>query len=331
MNFIHPFNVLTYKLEVSFLCCFTFLTLSLNADPETLSQPDRIALEEQLEKIQKRSEERVGGLYRRAIQDYRSAIQSDAGTMELYLKCIEKVQFVDEQRKASEFRDWKRKNKDRLGSDSMRMALRHQLSWLLLSIEAAQRDGDLSEMGARALTHLDQIFKNAEILKPHRSILNQNALGSVFARAYSLNIKVEGWPKSALDIGNIYEKVVLPPLRTVDRIEALRRAWNNRILHEGQVHEKWSKTEGKTIGTKDALRPPELEKFLAERRPQLRWEMEVDCFKAGDQRESALRMLKHLETYITHKDAPDWIKEFKELINPEVGTDTDATAGTETE
>jgi esterase/lipase superfamily enzyme len=63
------------------------------------------------------------------------------------------------------------------------------------------------------------------------------------------------------------------------------------------------------------MRAPEFEKFLSEKRPQLLWEMEIDCFEVGDQQQSALRMLKHLETNLTHKDAPEWIEDFKGLIS----------------
>jgi len=288
---------------------------NLSAEAAVLTEADRIALEARLERIQKRSNERVGGLFKRAVQDYRSAIQSDDASMALYLKCYEKIRFTDEKRKSSEFREWKRRNKERLSSASMRMALRHQLAWLLLSIEAARRDGDISEMGKRAIEHLDQIMKNAEVLKEHRSILSQNALGSVFARAYSLNIKVEDWPQSTMDIEQIYDKVVLPPLRKTTRLDSLRLAWKKRILHEGHLIEKWSVRGGKTIGKKDAMQSPEFEKFLSEKRPQLLWDMEIDCFEVGDQQKSALRMLKHLEANLTHKDAPEWIEDFKGLIS----------------
>ncbi len=292
------------------------------AQTDNLTEADRIALLDQLEKIQKQSDDRVSGLYRRAIQDYRAAIRSDDATMDLYLKCYEKVHFEDEKRKSQEFRDWKRKNKQRLSSSSMRMALRHQLSWLLLSIEAARREGDVSELGDRAIQHLDQIFQHAETLKEHRAVLGQNALSSVFAQAYKLNIKVKDWPKSALDIAQIYDKVVMPPLRQPDRISRLRTAWKQRIMHEGMVFEKWTEAKGTTIGKKDALRSPQMEKFLSITRPQLQWEMEVDCFEAGDERASALRMLKHLETNLTHKDAPQWIKDFQAMIQPEVDSES---------
>lgn len=308
-------NKYTHQLLAASLA--VWMPLAVNADPQQLSEPDRIAVEEKLEKIQKQSEDRVGGLYARAVQDYRAAIQSDAATMEMYLKCVEKVEFIDQKKKASEFREWKRRNKDRLSSGSFRKALRHQLSWLLLSIEAAKRDGDLSEMGTRAIGHLNQIFQNAEELKPHRGVLRRNVLSSVFAQGYNLNIKVKDWPKSALDIGNIYDKVVLPPLRNVERVGELRANWVNRIKYEELVFKEWHEEETSRIGLKDALTSPEYEKFLSEARPTLLWEMEIECFEAGDEQAAALKMLSHLETYISHKSAPDWIKEMKEIIMPE--------------
>ena len=301
---------------LAILFCAVFPQTS-RAEAVGLSEADRIALLERLDVIKKQSDDRVSGLYRNAINAYRSAIASEDTTMDFYLNCLEKVRYEDQNRKSQEFREWKRKNKDKLNSSSMRMALRHQLSWLLLSIEAARMEGDVSELGGRAIKHLDQIFANAEKLKDHRAILSQSALGSVFAQAYKLNIKVEDWPRSALDIAQVYDKVVMPPLRQPRHVSSLRAAWNHRILHEGMVVEKWSKRESKRIGKKDATRPPELEKFMTEKRPQLLWDMEIDCFEAGDERASALRMLKHVETYLTHKDAPAWIEGFQELVQPE--------------
>ena len=317
MDFITSFYPAKHKCALLISSWALWLPICADEDPKALSEPDRIAVEAQLEKIEQLSEERVGGLYRRAITDYRSAIQSDSATMELYLKCIEKVQYTDQQKKASEFREWKRNNKERLGASSFKMALRHQLSWLLLSIEAADSEDDLSKLGPRAITHLNQIFQNAETLKPHRRELSKNVLSSVFAQAYSLNIKVKDWPSSALEIGRIYDKVVMPPLRNLQNIADLRRAWDKRISHEAQVFEKWHEDDNHRIGTKDSLRSPEFEKFLAEKRPELLWEMELDCFDAGDEQGAAVKMLKHLETHITHKQAPKWIKDLKKLITPE--------------
>ena len=45
--------------------------------------------------------------------------------------------------------------------------------------------------------------------------------------------------------------------------------------------------------------------------------MEVDLFKAGDQRGGALRMLEHLKKHLTHKSAPKWIAQFTTLVEGE--------------
>jgi hypothetical protein len=47
--------------------------------------------------------------------------------------------------------------------------------------------------------------------------------------------------------------------------------------------------------------------------------MEVDVFKAGDQRGASMRMLQHLEKYTAHSEATDWAQEFHLLLDPEAG------------
>ncbi|MDC0088037.1 hypothetical protein OAI07_00685 [Akkermansiaceae bacterium] len=308
----------TQKSIVSITMAIASLLAPLNAQEE-LSDADRIAILTDLEKIEEASNSRVDGLYRRAIADYRSAISSDAETFKLYLNCYEKVNFTEKHLKSSDFREWKKKNEDKLKSSSFRMALRQQLAWLLISIETASKGGDVTEMGNRAVSHLNTIFENAEAIKGHQQILKQNVLGSEFARAYDLNIKIDGWPKSALDIQNIYEKLVMPPLRDSGQIEALRTAWDRKILHLGTAIEAWTENKGERIGTKDALKTPQMEVFLAETRPQLIWDKEKDCFESGAERTAALNMLNHLKVCTNHKDLPRWIEEFSAYVAlPEV-------------
>lgn len=290
---------------------------STHADDFKLNDSDRKAILEQLEKIEQTSNDRVTGLYLRAIRDYRSAMLSETAVMDLYLNCYEKVNFEDKNLKASAFREWKKKNKDRLGEASFRTALKHQLAWLLLSIETASKEPELTEMGERAVKHLNTIFAHADQIKGNHRVLKQNVLGSVFARAYELNIKIEKWPKSGLDIANIYETLVLPPLRNTDSINDLRAAWQRRIVHEGLVIDKWTEVKDNAIGMKGAIETPEMQTFIEERRPQLLWAMEKDCFQSGDERNAAMNMLKHLELYVRHKDAPGWIEEFQGYISPE--------------
>ena len=74
---------------------------------------------------------------------------------------------------------------------------------------------------------------------------------------------------------------------------------------------------------KKNIRSAGYEKFLAEAKPELIWQMELDCFESGDERASALRMLKFLESNITHKNAPQWIKTFQGLVQPKDKSSSD--------
>nr|MCS5538841.1 hypothetical protein [Roseibacillus sp.] len=88
-----------------------------------------------------------------------------------------------------------------------------------------------------------------------------------------------------------------------------------RILHEGTMIEIWNKPR-KGLGRPEHSAP--MEKFLEVRRPQLQWQKELDLFQVGDQKGASLRMLKHLETYPSHRDIATWIVEFQAAVKGQI-------------
>ncbi|MDG1150822.1 MAG: hypothetical protein P8Q54_14465 [Akkermansiaceae bacterium] len=288
---------------------FCSLLLPANGQEKPLSELDRELLLEKLKEVQGTSDSTVKGRYGVALSAFRKARESSAAAHELYLNCIEKVRFEDQLRKASEFRDWKKRHKERSDSPAFRLALRHQLNWLVLTLEAAQVD-DISVLSTRGVGVLESIIRDAEDLKGQDQLLRSDPLSSIFADAYSVGtIEIDTWPKSPLDIADLYENVILPPLRTPKTLDSLRKAWLKRVEHEGNLLEKWT---SEASGDRD--RKPAFEKWLIEERPKLTWAMEVDLFEAGDQRGGALRMLEHLKKHLTHKSAPKWIAQFTTLV-----------------
>lgn len=286
-----------------------FSILPVVGQEKPLSDLDRELLLEKLKEIQNTSNSTVKGRYSVALAAFQKARESSAAAHELYLNCIEKVRFQDQSRKPSEFRDWKKRHKERTDTPSFRLALRHQLNWLTLTLQAAQVE-EISSLSSQGLSIINAILRDAEELKGKGAILRQNPLSTVFAEAYSVsNIKVGNWPKSPLDIGDLYDNVILPPLRTPETLTSLRSAWIKRIEHEGSLLEKWT---NEASGDRD--RKPAFEKWLSEGRHSLTWAMEVDLFGAGDQQGAALRMLEHLKAHLTHKSAPTWINQFTQLV-----------------
>jgi len=291
---------------------------AVRADPLTAS--DRQLLLERLANLKKAAEGQNSTRVAGAIAPFRAAMTSNDGAIALYLKCIEKLDFEEKDRSSQDFRSWKRRQNDKLKDKAFRLALRHQLQWLTLTLEASLRHDDFTKMASKASSAVDSIFAHTDELNGQMQLLRRSVLSSVFARAYHVSYVDPGdWPTAPLAIGQIYDKVILPPLRNPKSLEYLRTAWQNRILQEGLLSESGrhqSATGGNGKPLRDMGHSTTYEKFLIDERPDLLWQMEVDLFRAGDQRKAALRMLDHLEHYQSHPKAPDWAQDFIDLISP---------------
>lgn len=281
------------------------LAIAPFAHADSLSQADRDMLLEKLEKIQEAADAKTDARFAVAVAAFRSALANDQATLELYLKCVEKQQFDDQHKKAQEFREWKRKQEAVLGDVGFHHALRFQLRWLLLTMQVASSKKDATTFGPEAGKILDEIFLDADKLVDHRAYLRQSAVGSVFGQTYGLDgLTMKEWPNSPLEMNGIYERLIMPPLRNPEKADALHAMWTKRIQQERIAAEQWSKD------------PAASEKFQLEGYPDLVWQMEVDVYRAGDQKGSALRMFQHLEKYGSSPKAPEWAKQFKELLSP---------------
>lgn len=296
---------------------------SLHAAP--LSEADREALIERLDALKKSAVERLDARFQAGVQAYAAAMNSEDDALQLYLKCVEKVDFIDQKKKESDFRDWKRKESERLSAPSFKLALRHQLYWLSLTCQAASENPDRERLIGLAQNAMDAVFRDLPNLKDQQQVLKQPVTGTVFAKAYEItNIRVEKWALSPADIRNVYEDIVMPPLRNPGGIDKLKDAWMRRIQQEGAVIEYWSgagkgggkdKREEGRGGIADAnARSPEVDRFISDTLPLMQWQMEVDLFKSGDQAAAALRMINHIEKNIGNNSAKDWSDQFRTLL-----------------
>lgn len=283
-----------------------------------LPDSDREEYLERLRQLREQSDSKIEARFRVAIQAYRSAMGSDDAAHALYMKCVEKVDFTDRNRRSQEFREWRRSNDERLKDSAFRRALRHQLRWLVLTLQATSPEANRRQLASSAQDIVDSIVSDASNLTGHQNILNQSVTGSIFARAYDIgNIDVEEWVMSPGRIAAIYEQIIMPEYRITRRADALRSAWNKRIQQQTRLAEEWdSGNEDRRgrIGLADAMRSAEFQSFLADEVPDLQWKMEVDVFKHGDPAGAASRMLAHLGRHADHSNIRDWVDEFEELL-----------------
>ncbi len=321
-----------------FTLVYAVFSLS-NAQAETLKETDRETLLDNLEKIQKAAQEKVDARFLGALTAYRSAMGSDSAAFDLFLNCKERIDFTEKYLKESDFREWKRTETEpgkKMAEPGFRLALRHQLRWLMLTLEAASAGANREKLATEAIGIIEAIFNEPAKLAKQRDILEQDVTQTVFAKAYDINdLTIENWTNAPGDIGNVFDKVILPPYRRADRLAELRSGWIRRIQLEtirmehwtknesgrnedGKGHEKESeKKEEVRIGTIESLRSPEYTKFIHEGLPQLQWEMEMDLFKHGDENGAAIKMLAHIEKHINHVSAKQWTEAFQVLLSPQ--------------
>ena len=308
-----------------FLVCSALLLQVAHA--ETLSDADRETLLDNLEKIREAADSKADARFRIALTAYRNAIGSDDAAIELYVNCMEKVDFEELHKRAADFREWKAKEREKLAEPGLRLALRHQLRWLMLTLEAASEKPDRVKLTSDAQEALDSIFRDAEKLKDQQQILSQAVTSTVFARAYDINhVKVEKWAVSPIEIDTIYDEILLPPYRKPSTLATLRAGWLKRIQQETVKMELWSadprelrdNREKKRSAMASDMQSPEYLKFIEEDLPKLQWKMEVDLYTYGDQAGASVRMLALLGKYIGHPSAREWADEMKKLLKPEV-------------
>ncbi|WP_035611129.1 hypothetical protein [Haloferula sp. BvORR071] len=297
-----------------------------HADP--LSQADKQALLEKLDTLRDEAKSkamsRVGG----AVAAFRTAMASDDAAMELYLKCVEKVDFEDQKKSSQDFREWKRRQADRLDNPGFKVTLRHQLRWLVMTLEAAEKPEKIADLAPRASEALSSIYDNPDQFGGDADSLRQPVTSTVFARAYSLGgLKLEKWPPSPLENAAVFEQVIMPPLRAKQNFDAMREQWARRIRYEGIARQSFGGGGGGRRGERGGEKGkphedanPDYEKFVVETLPELQWQMEMDLYKSGDQKRSALKMLEHIEAHVTHPKARDWGQQFRGLIEPPKGT-----------
>ena len=119
-------------------------------------------------------------------------MSSNKAAIDLYLNCEEKVNFEDMKKKSSDYREWKRKNAEMLSDSAFKLALRQQLRWLILTLEAASEEPDREQLAVEAAKVVDSIFDQADDMADHQETLQMSVISTVFARAYDIKgIEVE--------------------------------------------------------------------------------------------------------------------------------------------
>ena len=275
-----------------------------------LTPTETIKLLEEVETIGDNLHLKRSGTHAISITAFKAGTASPTAAYEFYLDCHKLVQFDRKGLSGTDFREWKSRNVKELRSRPHAEARRLQLSFLVLTLRAAQikEAEDRYGMGAELLALADKCIEHYGEAGRHRRIMHEGAVGSMYGQAYDLASTLQGfgdWPGAPLDLEGIYENVVLPPFRTPEKADELGAIWDRRM----QQH----------VRMVAALENPEREaEFQKVELPRYRWQKHVDLIRAGQSKSSVRLMVEMIQLHLDHPDVDEWLSALQGYLSGEL-------------
>ncbi|MEM7146778.1 MAG: hypothetical protein AAF591_16720 [Verrucomicrobiota bacterium] len=243
---------------------------------------------------------------------FMTASSSDKAALDFYLNTIRSINFDRYGKRETEFREWERQNEGRHDNDEFVQALRIQLRYLALTAQAA----NTSDIGPILPGLLEYIDGLASLEEPPHRMLRDGVQNSIFAERYNLKESLlsreESWALGPVNVDEMYDKAILPYLRTHDPSKVLS-AWDRRIQQQAAM--------ASAFGEDAEVR------FTVDSLPILQWGRLKDMFIYDNRPQAAADMLAHLEKHVgppLHPQVEQWLAEILDLM--EMGDAPDAPA-----
>ena len=295
----------------------------------TPAQTEHILKE--LDKVETQIGKGRGSVFSAAMAKFREGMASPAAALALYLDCYRLEHFERKNLKQADFMDWRNKNEARLKDEDFKRALWLQLEFLVLTIQAQDIEepkkmapivtslqaflgkavtaiqGTTAHSASGAVTDKDSKggrrggnnVPAGDIL----GTLRQSVADSDFAKAYSLQdfLKREDWEYQPLNVRGIYKNVIFP-YYLAEKPTDLPAQWDSRINAERAMRQA-------------LMSDAEFNEYSKDEGPRLLWEKDNYLVINNVSAVNALAdMLKVIQTYPSHPDAVNWLKDFRDIV-----------------
>tara|TARA_B110000305_G_scaffold221748_1_gene264759 strand:+ start:184 stop:1206 length:1023 start_codon:yes stop_codon:yes gene_type:complete len=316
----------------------TFLPLASVSAQTPAITPDQIAnLKKQLKALEEEQAAHLSQRNASAGDVFLRASSDPKAAFELWEKCTKLIVFDREERKESEFREWKDGNSEKARDDRFLESLMIELKYVGLSCQAAEAE-KIEDVFPSILSYVDGLSRMKEL--PTNEVL-QSVANSNFAKAYNLEAllgKNRNWESVPYSIRGIYNKTILPHLRD-NNPAGLMKAWDMRIEQQTRLAQSLNTAmedaerelrlaEGdRNAGAKkralqdlvrgdrsDMMNSHDKDDFIREELPRLKWAKLKDQFQYIDPSAGAAGMLQFVKEHITHELGEEFMSDFKNLI-----------------
>lgn len=258
---------------------------------------------EELAALAREAKESQAGKHTTALAAFREAAAGNTAAYEFFTECYKKINFEEQERRYSDYREWKSDKGKELRSPEHCTALRYQLQWLVIAIRAANAE-DLGELIPAIGTYMDSVSANEESMGVYSRLLRAPVTQSVFAEVYGLDTglgALKSFEFTPANFDGIFDKTILPYYRAVEEVEPLVAAWDKRIHFAAKRAAEVKLEKAK-------------EDYLAESLPELKWRKWSDVLAMGERGRALPEMLALIKANIRHDKSREWIAELQATL-----------------
>lgn len=236
----------------------------------------------------------------RVVGDFYHAASSNAAAIDFYEEAIRATQFQGQSRENAQFRDWKKKEADKLKSPEMQIAARLHLNYLALTLQRAA-GSKIEDLMPQLIGYTSQILEPGPMLD--QPLMKQKITDSLFVKWYAIGGQLAGLEKWEMSPGNadgVFEKSILPYLRE-KKDPRLLSYWDEKIQREA------------ALATSSRL-AFNAESFNQVRRPALLWSRAQDMIVLGQRNRALAEMFALVKNNPGHPDVGTWIDQLQHLL-----------------
>lgn len=253
---------------------------------------------------------------KRAVLAFRDASSSEQEATDLYVRCIEELQFRRNDAKQFAIQQWKKNHKDKLKSEHFRAQLVTQAKYLYLMMQWAEAsdEEEREEIVYKLENYIDGTISLVSRLGPSdprggeedglKKSLQTPILNSVFAKAYELDRSlrdVKNWTPEPFKYRAMYSNTIFPCYRENHPPEKFEEIWDKRISNE-------------TMLAKALYSKADYGNFLHRAVPEMKYNKWKQVFEMGNEVTGAGGMLKVLEESKGHPLLPKWYESLRALL-----------------
>lgn len=290
--------------------------------PSVALTPEQIAMiTKQLTELEGQIDKMRNDTLGSVLQKLRAAVGSDAAALALYTDCEKLVNVErkeldrDEAKRAAERieREKERRGTDEKDQGDAAMAIRLQLQYLILTLEAHEAK-NRATLIPKLQAYIQDVLANAPKLKGRAfGQLGGDLRGDrnpiVAAFQIQRYLQTEKWTTRPADIAGMWTQTIFPWYLD-NKPSELSTLWDNRLTAEATL-------------LKAIMPEAEYALWLQNEYPALRWDRAEYLVMKGPTPVNALAdMLKLIKEFPGHPDAPKWLKSMRAYV--ETSTDSPA-------